>query len=136
MTGPDVPAEAVLAGAAGLEGQGVPAEDFARLVFAAATEAGWVLVPGPISTERCRECRDEGAWLAPVSLADFILWGKLLPPEALGPRCTDHAMKWLPHLLEKPDQYAVFDLRPYRSAEFGRFDPTGPPEPTQDGDQT
>ena len=69
------------------------------------------------AVERCRECRDEGEWLAPVPLADFILWGKLLPPEAFGPRCTDHAVKWIPHLLEHADQHAVFDLRPFRLAD-------------------
>ncbi len=25
--------------------------------------------------------------------AEYVLWGKLLPPEALGPRCYDHAAK-------------------------------------------
>lgn len=68
-----------------------------------------------LAAERCRECRDESAWLASVPLADFILWGKLLPPEAFGPRCTDHAVKWIPHLLEHADQHAVFDLRPFRA---------------------
>lgn len=70
--------------------------------------------------EYCRECRDEREWLAPGVPADFILWGKLLPSEAFGPRCTDHAVTWLPHLLEQPDQYAVFDLRPYRQMRTDR----------------
>ena len=25
--------------------------------------------------------------------AEFVLWGKLIPPEGLGPRCFDHARK-------------------------------------------
>lgn len=29
--------------------------------------------------------------------AEYVLWGKLLPPEALGPRCYDHAAKHVGH---------------------------------------
>jgi hypothetical protein len=29
--------------------------------------------------------------------AEFLLWGKLFPKEALGPRCYDHAVKWTHH---------------------------------------
>jgi hypothetical protein len=54
------------------------------------------------------------SFTAPVPRADFILWGKLLPPEALGPRCYDHAEKWVPGVSGRADQYAVFDLRPVR----------------------
>lgn len=68
--------------------------------------------------EFCRECRDEAHerngysqdW-NPVP-ADFILWGKLLPPEALGPKCFYHAQEHLGwSAMYKIEQYAVFDLR-------------------------
>lgn len=43
-----------------------------------------------------------------------IIWGKLYPPEALGPRCEEHIAKHhggrgLPELLRLG--YALFDLR-------------------------
>lgn len=44
----------------------------------------------------CREwCPDknENCW-AP---AEFVLWGKLIPTEGLGPRCYDHAAKHVGH---------------------------------------
>jgi hypothetical protein len=68
------------------------------------------------AVEWCRECRDEREFkfMAPGVPAEFILWGKLFPPEALGPRCYDHAAKWLGHgNMSRIDQYAVFDLRPF-----------------------
>lgn len=44
--------------------------------------------------------------------ADFILWGKLFPSQALGPRCYDHAVKHLSHgAMSRVDQHAVLDLR-------------------------
>lgn len=66
----------------------------------------------------CRECRDEAAPFATyVTPAEFILWGKLLPPEALGPKCYDHAVKYLGHsVATRTEQYAVVDLRPLRAA--------------------
>jgi hypothetical protein len=52
-----------------------------------------------------------------VTPAEFILWGKLLPPEALGPKCYDHAVKYLGHsVATRTEQYAVVDLRPLRAA--------------------
>lgn len=59
--------------------------------------------------ETCREEVDhERCGLS----ADFILWGKLLPTEAFGPRCYDHAVKHLGHNMpSRADQYAVYDLR-------------------------
>ncbi len=42
--------------------------------------------------------------------SEFVLWGKLLPPEALGPRCYDHAEKHLGRGVGDP-QWAVVDLR-------------------------
>lgn len=44
--------------------------------------------------------------------AEFVLWGKLLPPTALGPRCYDHAVAhthWT--MPARSDQWAVIDLR-------------------------
>lgn len=47
--------------------------------------------------------------------AEFILWGKLIPAEGLGPRCYDHAAK---HIgagnLFRPGKngVAIADLRP------------------------
>ena len=59
--------------------------------------------------ETCRECRDEMAYGSKLPAAVFILWGKLFPQEALGPKCMDHARKWFD--VFRADQYAVFDLR-------------------------
>lgn len=66
----------------------------------------------------CRECRDERDFYTdPVKPADFIIWGKLAPPEGLGPKCYDHAVKHLGHdMPRRSDQYAVVDLRPIRAA--------------------
>jgi uncharacterized protein YuzE len=63
--------------------------------------------------ECCRECRAEDKY----ERADYILWGKLLPKEALGPRCYDHAEKHVGHeAMSRIDQWAVFDLRRCRAA--------------------
>jgi hypothetical protein len=66
----------------------------------------------------CRECRDEfPVFSTSVPRAEFILWGKLLPPEALGPKCYDHAVKYLGHHVGyRSSQYAVVDLRPVYAA--------------------
>jgi len=57
--------------------------------------------------------------------ADFVLWGKLFKPEALGPRCYDHAAKHAGHgmlarRLHGSDGFqleaAILDLRPLRAA--------------------
>lgn len=64
-----------------------------------------------------------GEWLedekrGPVRLcnapAEFLLWGKLIDPEGLGPRCYDHAAKHIGHHALTPHgltQYALLDLR-------------------------
>lgn len=52
--------------------------------------------------------------------AAFVLWGKLLPPEAMGPRCMDHARKHIPSLPHLAHQYAVLDLRDLRRVESRR----------------
>jgi hypothetical protein len=54
---------------------------------------------GPPSFERCNE------------RAEFILWGKLLPPEALGPRCYEHAAKHVGQRALGDSGWAIFDLR-------------------------
>lgn len=47
--------------------------------------------------------------------AEFILWGKLIEPEGLGPRCYDHAAKHVGHpALGYHSGYAIFDLRPFK----------------------
>lgn len=77
------------------------------------------------SEQYCRECRDEREWLAPGVPAAFILWGKLFPQEALGPRCYDHAARWLGRGIDQVDQHAVFDLRPLRVPEENSEDMEG-----------
>lgn len=64
--------------------------------------------------EFCRACRDEREELVE---ADFILWGKLIKPEFLGPRCHGHARVALGAALNHPEQCAVFDLRPYQKKD-------------------
>jgi hypothetical protein len=63
--------------------------------------------------ESCREWVDQKMNYC-SERAQFILWGKLFPPDALGPRCYDHAAVHLrgdmsAHNIE---QTAVYDLRP------------------------
>lgn len=56
-----------------------------------------------VGTERCN------------ARAEFILWGKLIPAEGLGPRCYDCAAKHIGHRgLTRPGAsgWAVADLRP------------------------
>jgi len=43
--------------------------------------------------------------------AEFILWGKLLPPESLGPRCYDCAAKHVGHRALGDRSYAIFHLK-------------------------
>ena len=66
---------------------------------------------GVTRIEHCRACRDERD---EIVTADFILWGKLLPPEQMGPRCYDHTAGYLGwSAMHQIDQWAVFDLRPF-----------------------
>ncbi len=51
----------------------------------------------------CRDCR--------IAPAEFILWGKLLPAEALGPKCYDCAAEVMGHSPLGDPQYAILDLR-------------------------
>lgn len=66
-----------------------------------------------LQREYCRECRDELPYGSKLPVAEFILWGKLFPREAFGPKCYDHAVKYFP--VERIDQWAVYDLRPINS---------------------
>lgn len=44
--------------------------------------------------------------------AEFVLWGKLLPAKALGPRCYDHAAEHVGHYaLTSRSGYALINLR-------------------------
>lgn len=63
-----------------------------------------------LKREYCRECRDlEPSVFTP---AEFILWGKLFPREALGPRCYEHAASHIsPWGMGRIEEYAVYDLR-------------------------
>lgn len=60
--------------------------------------------------ESCREDVDDGERCGET--ADLILWGRLLPADALGPRCLFHAGKYIPTDPHSVSQYAVYDLRP------------------------
>jgi hypothetical protein len=61
--------------------------------------------------EFCREWVEDKANHC-AEPADFILWGKLFPPEALGPRCHDHAYEHAPGAFRGTQgQWAIFDLR-------------------------
>jgi hypothetical protein len=57
---------------------------------------------------------DDFPWRRCGDPADLILWGRLLPPEALGPRCLDHASHYMPTDANSVEQWAAFDLRPVR----------------------
>lgn len=75
-----------------------------------------------VRREWCRECKDEREFGAPGVPADFILWGKLFPPEALGPKCWMHAEKHIGRGMTQIDQWAVYDLRPINAALDGGDD--------------
>ncbi len=64
----------------------------------------------------CGEWGDvEGSPHRCTARAEFILWGKLFKPEALGPRCYDHAASHAGHSgLTRPGKsgWAIADLRP------------------------
>jgi hypothetical protein len=77
-----------------------------------------------LAQETCREWLDDKCDRCNEP-AEFILWGKLIQPEGLGPRCYDHAAKWVGHsyLSRKLAgsnnlklEAAIIDLRPLREA--------------------
>lgn len=43
--------------------------------------------------------------------ADYVLWGKLIEPEGLGPRCYDCAAKHVGHRFLADSSAALVDLR-------------------------
>lgn len=61
--------------------------------------------------ETCREELGEPTFTKCGAPAEFLLWGKLFPPEALGPRCYDHAAKHAGHSALGNPQWAILDLR-------------------------
>lgn len=72
--------------------------------------------PAGAPTEVREACRE---WLTAKNrychaTAEVILWGKLFPIEALGPRCYDHATKHVHHSDLFDPQRAIFDLRNLR----------------------
>jgi hypothetical protein len=43
--------------------------------------------------------------------AEYILWGKLIPAEGLGPRCHEHALRYVSHYgLSSRANYALVHL--------------------------
>jgi hypothetical protein len=82
-----------------------------------------------IITDLERELQEAHAALAPLVTtcrewvgvnrcnepAEFLLWGKLIPDEGLGPRCYEHAALYIDyHGLYPNSGYALVDLRPAR----------------------
>lgn len=44
--------------------------------------------------------------------AEYVIWGKLSPNDSLGPRCWEHARKYLSgHALAPRSQYALINLK-------------------------
>lgn len=41
---------------------------------------------------------------------EYVLWGKLIPTEALGPRCYDHAAEHVGHRALGDPAWAIIDL--------------------------
>lgn len=66
----------------------------------------------------CREeiWRDNAGDFRCGEPAEFVLWGKLLPPESLGPRCYGHAAKHVGHGALGDPAWAILDLRPILKA--------------------
>lgn len=64
-----------------------------------------------LSVTPCREWQDETNDRCNVP-AEFVLWGKLFPKEALGPRCYDHAAMHAGHRALGDPAWAILDLRP------------------------
>jgi hypothetical protein len=64
-------------------------------------------------SEFCRTCNDAGISIP----ADLIVWGKLFPKEALGPRCVQHFWKQTGYPVSDltVGQSAVYDLRVARA---------------------
>jgi hypothetical protein len=58
----------------------------------------------------CREWIDEKNHIC-AEPTEYVLWGKLIPADGLGPRCYDHAAKWVSHSALAPgSSWAIVDL--------------------------
>jgi hypothetical protein len=58
--------------------------------------------------------------------AEYVLWGKLFDPDALGPRCYDHAAMHAGHRALGDPSYAIIDLgRLARDIDAEHFPPEG-----------
>lgn len=56
----------------------------------------------------CREWLENDRCNAP---AEYVLWGKLIDREGLGPRCYEHAEQWVSHHgLAPRSGYALINL--------------------------
>lgn len=67
------------------------------------------------NVESCREWIESPRFDRCGEKAVGIIWGKLFPPEALGPRCADHVAlhcngRGMNELMAAA--YAIYDLRP------------------------
>lgn len=73
--------------------------------------------------ETCREWVEK-KWDRCNEPAVAILWGKLFPKDALGPRCEEHTVNHcsgrdLYEVLDSPYGWAVYDLRPVNALHDG-----------------
>lgn len=59
----------------------------------------------------CREWIDEEHSYC-FAQSEFVLWGSLFPPKALGPRCYNHAAKHTDSRTLTSGDAAIIDLRP------------------------
>ena len=61
--------------------------------------------------EGCREELGAPSWDKCWEPATYLLWGKLFPTNALGPRCEMHATKHIGASNMPPHGWAVLDMR-------------------------
>ncbi len=98
-----------------MDGRAVPADlpgrihyiDFVQLM--SEREKSLEEALAAIAVDSCREWIGHERCNAP---AEFILWGRLLPSESLGPRCFDCAVKHVGYEALGDPSYAIVDLRP------------------------
>lgn len=84
----------------------------------------WRNAVADVAVTPCREwCENKNDRCGQV--AEFILWGKLFDPDALGPRCYDHAAKWAGHGALGDPAWAIVDLRPMLRLLSGTSDEGG-----------
>lgn len=80
--------------------------------------------------ETCREWIDETASYCHAP-AEFLIWGKLTPPNGLGPRCYDHASEHVGHRALGDPSWAIVDLRPAHKALADGPSPSVPAEDSE-----